>query len=128
MTTQITHNIKISVRTRFQEEHSSPNQRHYLFSYHIIIENNSEYTIQLLRRHWHIFDSSGEYREVEGEGVVGEQPILASGEVYQYESACNLSTEIGKMYGTYLMERKIDGTQFNVDIPEFELIVPSKMN
>jgi len=128
MTTQITHNIKISVRTKFQDGHSSPNQNHYLFSYRIIIENNSEFTIQLLRRHWHIFDSCGEYRDVEGEGVVGEQPVLAPGEVYQYESACNLATEIGKMKGTYLMERKIDGVRFNVDIPEFELIAPFKLN
>lgn len=128
MVTQTTHNVTITVKTTFQEEYSSPGHRHYLFSYQITIENNSEYTVQLQRRHWHIFDSSYEYREVEGEGVVGQQPVLAPGESYNYESACNLTTDIGKMHGTYLMERKIDGHKFSVEIPEFHLVAPFKMN
>lgn len=128
MVTQVTHGIRISVYTEYQESYSRPDQRHFLFLYRISIENTSEFTVQLMRRHWHIFDSSGEFREVEGDGVVGEQPVLAPGEVYEYESACNLSTDMGKMYGTYLMERQADKLRFNVNIPEFELIVPNRLN
>lgn len=128
MVTQVTHGIRISVRTEYQESYSRPDQRHFLFSYRISIENNSDFTVQLQRRHWHIFDSSGEFREVEGEGVVGQQPVLAPGEVYEYESACNLTTDMGKMYGTYLMERQADKLRFSVNIPEFELIVPHRLN
>jgi ApaG protein len=128
MVTQVTHGIRISVHTEYQEAYSRPDQRHYLFLYRISIENRSEYTVQLQRRHWHIFDSSGEFREVEGEGVIGQQPVLQPGEVYEYESACNLNTDMGKMYGPYLMERQVDKLRFNVNIPEFELIVPHRMN
>ena len=128
MVTLLTHGIKISVQTNYQEDYSKPEQQLFLFSYSITIENKSEFVVQLLRRHWYIFDSSGEYREVEGEGVIGETPILYSGDVYKYESTCNLTTEIGKMKGTYLMERKKDKIHFKVQIPDFELIVPHRLN
>ena len=81
-----------------------------------------------MRRKWLIFDSNGTQREVEGEGVVGVQPIIEPGETYQYVSGCNLKTEIGSMKGHYEMLRLIDETMFNVDIPEFQLIVPYKLN
>ena len=126
--TQVTHGIKISVETKFQSEHSVAEHRHFLFSYRITIENNSDYTVQLLSRHWDIFDSNSENSEVDGEGVIGEQPVLESGEIFEYESACGLTTDIGKMRGTYLMERKIDKARFYVTIPEFELIVPQRLN
>ena len=126
--TQVTHGIKISVETKFQSEHSVIEHHHYLFSYHITIENNSEYTVQLISRHWNIFDSNGEHSQVDGDGVIGEQPILEPGESFEYESACSLTTEIGRMSGTYLMERKIDKARFQVTIPEFELIVPQRLN
>ena len=128
MVTLVTHGIKISVLTDYQEEYSKPEQLFYLFSYRISIENKSEFAVQLLRRHWHIFDSSGEYREVEGEGVIGEKPKLYPAEIYDYESTCNLSSEIGKMKGTYLMERQTDKALFKIRIPEFELIVPHRLN
>ncbi len=126
--TQVTHGIKISVETKFQSEHSDAEHRHFLFSYRISIENKSDYTVQLLSRHWDIFDSNSEHSEVDGEGVVGEQPVLEPGEIFEYESACGLTTDIGKMRGSYLMERKIDKSQFYVTIPEFELIVPQRLN
>ena len=94
----------------------------------ITITNNSDYSIRLTRRHWFIIDSNSTNREVEGDGVVGEQPIIGTGESYQYVSGCNLDSEIGKMYGTYLMERLIDKKQFYVRIPEFQMIVPYKLN
>ena len=128
MVTSVTQGIKISVRTQFQDLYSKPDQGHYLFTYKITIENTSEYTVKLMRRHWMIFDSCGEHREVEGEGVVGQQPVLMPGDIYEYESACNLSTEIGKMEGTYTMERTIDKLQFKVSIPEFELMTSSRLN
>ena len=126
--TQVTHGIKITVETMFRSDHSVAEQRHYLFSYTIVIENNSEYTVQLISRHWDIFDSSSDHSEVDGEGVVGEQPVLESGETFEYESACSLTTDVGSMRGTYLMERKIDGARFYVTIPEFELVVPQRLN
>jgi ApaG protein len=126
--TQVTHGIRISVETRFQNEHSVAEHRHFLFTYRITIENKSDFTVQLISRHWVIFDSSSEYSEVDGEGVVGEQPVLEPGEIFEYESACSLTTDMGKMKGTYLMERKIDKARFKVQIPEFELIVTHRLN
>jgi len=128
MVTQITDGVKITVETTYQPESSSPLQAHYVFTYCIKIENNSNFTIQLLRRHWHIYDSKGVVREVQGEGIVGQQPILESGDIHEYVSGCNLKTEIGKMKGTYLMERVLDGSRFKVNIPEFVMIVPFKLN
>lgn len=128
MVTQITDGVKISVESTFQPGYSNADQNHYVFSYDIVIENNSEYTLQLLRRHWFIFDSNGETKEVEGEGVIGQQPVLEPGQSHRYVSGCNLRTNMGKMYGTYLMERQIDGFRFEVQIPEFHLIVPYRLN
>lgn len=124
----ITKGIKISVETEYQPEYSSPSNMHFVFAYKIFIENNSEFTVQLLKRHWFIYDADGSFREVEGEGVVGQQPILESGEVHSYISGCNLKSSIGKMKGTYTMERLIDGKQFEVEIPEFVLIPPYRLN
>ncbi|MEO1655134.1 MAG: Co2+/Mg2+ efflux protein ApaG [Bacteroidota bacterium] len=128
MITQITDGIKVSVLTGYQKEYSSPAQSHYVFTYKISIENCSSYTIQLLKRHWFIHDVNGFVKEVEGEGVVGKQPILEPGEIHQYVSGCNLRTGIGKMRGTYLMERIYDGKHFEVFIPEFTLMVPFLCN
>ncbi len=99
-----------------------------MFAYRIVIQNMSDDAIRLMRRKWLIFDSNGTQREVEGEGVVGVQPIIEPGETYQYVSGCNLKTEIGSMKGHYQMLRLNDEVLFNVDIPEFELIVPYKLN
>jgi ApaG protein len=128
MITSVTQGIKITVRATFQEGYSRPDEDHFLFTYRITIENTSEYTVQLMRRHWFIYDSSGEHREVEGEGVVGQQPILMPGDVYEYESACNLTTDMGTMHGTYTMERQVDKLRFLVNIPEFEMIIPARLN
>jgi ApaG protein len=128
MVTQVTQGIRITVETVFREDQSRPDLGDYLFTYRISIENKSEITVQLLRRHWFIFDSNGEHQEVEGEGVVGQQPILHPGDVYEYESACNLQTDMGSMLGTYTMQRQMDGLQFRVQIPRFELITPQRLN
>ena len=119
MKTKSTAGIKVSIETFYQSKYSDPLASHYFFAYQITIDNASDYTVQLKKRHWYIFDSIGIKSEVEGDGVVGEQPILAPGQSYQYVSGCNLTTAIGKMHGIYLMERAIDGKLFNVKIPEF---------
>lgn len=128
MVTEITEGVKISVETEYQPEYSSPSQYHYVFTYRITIENRSENTLQLLRRHWYIHDANTMLREVEGKGVVGQQPVLEPGQVHKYVSGCNLKSGIGKMRGTYLMERVVDGKTFNVVIPEFTMVVPFKYN
>ncbi|MGK7395117.1 MAG: Co2+/Mg2+ efflux protein ApaG [Candidatus Cyclobacteriaceae bacterium M3_2C_046] len=128
MVTAITEGIKVTVETEYQPEYSSPRQFHYVFTYRITIENKSEFTIQLLSRHWFIHDANSVVREVEGEGVVGQQPTLESGQVHQYVSGCNLKSGMGKMKGTYLMERVVDGKKFKVTIPEFSMIVPYRLN
>lgn len=128
MVTATTEGVRISVLTEHQPDQSSAAQRHFAFAYRIRIENKSENTVQLLRRHWTIYDSNGTVREVEGEGVVGQQPILEPGEAHEYVSGCNLKTTMGKMVGTYLMERIIDGKRFRVTVPEFLLVVPYRLN
>ncbi len=128
MVTRITKGIRISVTFSYQELYSRPESRHFFFSYKIRIENTSNHTVQLMRRHWMIFDSATPKQEVEGEGVVGQQPILHSGETYEYESACNLTSEIGSMHGTYLFKSVSDDTYFKVAIPRFELITPYRQN
>lgn len=128
MVTAITQGVKISVDTVYQDEYSNPDKEHFMFAYQISVENLTEYTIQLMRRQWFIFDSCGTRREVEGEGVIGLQPIIEPGESYSYVSGCNLTTDMGSMAGNYLMNRTVDDSEFTVDIPEFQLIVPYRLN
>ncbi|MGO1596559.1 MAG: Co2+/Mg2+ efflux protein ApaG [Sphingobacterium sp.] len=128
MTTQITSGIKISVISRFQSEYSNPDSEHFMFAYRITIENLSEYTIQLVRRHWNIYDSIGVNKQVDGDGVVGEQPVLAPGDIHQYMSGCNLKSDIGFMEGYYEMIREFDNSIFHVHIPRFHLIADYRLN
>lgn len=128
MDTQITQGVKISVETFYQPEYSNPINAEYMFAYQVTIENVSNNTVKLLRRKWYIYDSNGVVRQVEGEGVVGRQPVLKPGEQHQYLSGCNLRTEMGKMEGYYTMERQSDEQHFTVTIPEFQLIAPPKLN
>ncbi len=128
MIVKITDGVKVSVETLYQAEYSNPANEHYMFAYKIKIENLGDFSVQLLTRHWDIFDSNGNHREVEGEGVVGLQPIIEPGEWHEYVSGCNLQTEMGSMKGTYEMLRLSDQTELIVNIPEFALIVPYKMN
>lgn len=128
MISKISEGIEITVETFYQSDYSNPMKGEFMFAYRITIENHNKFTVKLLRRKWNIFDSNAEHREVEGEGVVGVQPILSSGESYQYVSGCNLKTELGKMYGYYEMENQNNKQIFSVKIPAFELIAPSKLN
>ncbi|NQY08743.1 MAG: Co2+/Mg2+ efflux protein ApaG [Flavobacteriales bacterium] len=124
----LTKGVKVSVQTKFDERNSYPDKAYYIFHYEITIENQNDFTVQLLRRHWYIHDSSREHREVEGKGVVGQQPVLKPGVVYTYQSSCNITTDLGNMKGRYMMARTDDKTMFEVEVPQFELIVPQKLN
>ena len=128
MNSKISENVEVRVETFYQQDYSNPVQSEYMFAYRITIENHNSFAVKLLSRHWHIFDSSGSYREVEGEGVVGMQPVIHPGEDYQYVSGCNLHTEMGRMHGTYLMENQDNQQLFEVSIPPFEMIAPFKNN
>lgn len=130
MVQQVTEGVSISVETFYQETQSDPQKGEYLHAYRITIENLSSNPVQLISRHWHISDAyfGSVIREVEGDGVVGEQPIIQPGESYQYISAANLRSETGKMYGTYEMENLFSKKRFTVNIPEFQLVAPFKLN
>jgi len=128
MVSRVTEGVKVSVESFYQPDYSNPLNSEFMFAYRITIENSNGFPVKLLRREWHIFDSNADQREVEGDGVVGIQPQINPGEHYQYISGCNLKTEMGKMYGTYLMENIHTKKQFKVTIPVFDLIVPFKMN
>ncbi len=99
-----------------------------MHAHRITVENLGMETVQLLERHWYIWDSSGVLREVQGDGVVGRQPVLPPKEYYQYVSGCPLTTDMGKMYGSYLMKRLSDDSTFEVEIPAFYLLPPFKLN
>ena len=99
MHTKITQGVKVSVETFYQTDYSRPDINEYNFAYRITIENLSENTVMLMRRHWHIYDSNGVWREVEGEGVIGQQPVIEPGQKHVYVSGCGLKSEIGKMHG-----------------------------
>lgn len=122
-----TYGVKVTVESRYVPEQSQPRASHYVFAYHIRIENQGTETVQLRSRHWYITDGLGEVREVEGEGVVGQKPVLAPGEGFDYTSGASLPTQRGTMKGTYRMVRT-DGTWFDAEIAEFSLELPYSLN
>lgn len=125
---KVSNGIRISVRVSFKDEYSEPENNYYVFFYRITIENHNNFEVQLVRRHWDIFDSNGIKTIVEGEGVVGEKPFLAPGELYSYESACNLESGMGRMGGYYQFMRTENGVLFQAEIPEFVMEVPYLLN
>ena len=114
-----TKGIKIEVQTKYLEEYSKPAHYHYLFCYKVIITNESDATVQLLRRHWIIIDSNSVKNEVEGPGVIGKQPILEPGESHEYYSFSPLETDFGTMEGSYTFSS--EGKEFEAAIPKFFL-------
>jgi ApaG protein len=128
MITLTTNGVSVSVNTDYQEDYSNPSQKHFVFTYRIRIENHSDYTVQLMRRRWLIMDADGSLKEVDGEGVVGQQPVLEPGESHEYVSGCNLRAGMGLMQGYYTMQRMMDGKNFDVAIPEFHLFAPYLLN
>ena len=128
MNSKISEGVQVSVETFYQQDYSNPLQSEFMFAYRITIENHNPFPVKLHSRHWYIFDSSGSHREVEGEGVVGMQPVINAGDEYQYVSGCNLHSEIGRMHGTYLMENIHTRQLFEVKIPAFDMVTPFKYN
>lgn len=124
----LTPQFTIMVKVSYNEAESRPDSDYHFFAYKISITNNSGFPAQLMSRHWIITDSHGRVEEVRGAGVVGLQPRLASGQSFEYESVCPLSTSFGTMRGSYHMVAEQDGTQFDIEIPEFYLIAPHSLH
>ncbi|MCB0760457.1 MAG: Co2+/Mg2+ efflux protein ApaG [Flavobacteriales bacterium] len=116
------------MRTRFEPGISNPLRNNYMYSYTILIENNNDFPVQLMRRHWTIIDANGHNRQVEGPGVIGIQPVILPGASHTYSSTTSLPTLKGVMYGTYLMKKLDYSQEFRVRIPEFKLRVPYQLN
>ncbi len=123
---QTTRGVTIRVAPQYLEEQSAPEAGQFMWAYTVTIANDGPETVQLLRRHWIITDALGRTQEVEGEGVVGEQPLLRPGEEFEYTSGAPLPTATGFMGGSYLM-RTQDGEDFRAAIPSFSLDSPHAM-
>lgn len=119
--------FEITPQVRYVAAESKPEAGYHFFTYKIIIKNKSSLPVQLMSRHWIISDASGHSEEVRGAGVVGLQPKIQPGECFEYDSACPLATSSGSMRGSYQMVAD-DGTQFDVEIPEFYLIAPCALH
>ena len=125
---QITKGIKISIKTTFNGLIYRGYQQYYSFSYYVSIENNSKETVKLLERFWTIFDSLNNTEYVEGEGVVGETPVLNPNEIYNYKSNCFLLSTTGAMKGDYKMINFDTLEEFLVTIPTFQLTTTPTLN
>jgi ApaG protein len=125
MYSETTRSIKITVRPFYLDQHSSPADNHYVWAYHVRIENEGAETVQLRNRHWRITDGLGRLQEVRGPGVVGEQPVLGPGESFEYTSSCPLATPSGFMVGDYEMETR-GGENFLARVPAFSLDTPQQ--
>jgi ApaG protein len=119
----VTRGITVRVRPTYLPDQSEPDERRWVWAYTIELENHGVVQVQLLSRHWVITDAAGRIEEVEGPGVVGEQPVLQPGASFSYTSGCPLPTPSGTMVGTYTMTTEA-GARFEIDIPAFSLDLP----
>jgi len=120
-------NVDIAVETAYLPDQSDPDAKRFVFSYHITITNRNEQPVQLLTRRWMIVDGNEQVQEVEGEGVVGEQPVIAPDESYSYTSGTVLATSVGSMQGQYQMQAD-DGQTFVAPIDAFTLAKPNALH
>jgi len=127
MSDATTNNIRVEVLSQYSAENSRPHEDVWIFEYTVRITNQGSETVQLLRRHWIITDAFEQIKEVEGPGVVGEQPVIAPGESFQYSSWCPLKTPLGMMRGTYQMVRS-SGEGFDIEIAPFALKAKYRVN
>jgi len=123
----VTRGVRIQVSVEFVPEHSTPEENLFFFAYGIRITNMGSETVQLLRRHWRITDAFGRTEIVEGPGVVGQQPVLQAGGVFEYTSFCPLATALGTMEGRYTMVTA-GGERFEAMIRPFSLQAPQAVN
>ena len=119
-----TNGVTVRVSVSYLPEQSEPRRGRWFWAYHVRIENEGVLAVQLLTRRWVITDGRGARHSVEGEGVVGEQPLIQPGGSFDYVSGCPLATPSGAMQGTYRMVGE-DGTSFDVEIPRFALFAPT---
>ena len=119
----VTHDIQVTVLPNFLAEQSDASENRYVWSYTIEVANLGSATVQLMSRHWIITDANGRREDVKGPGVVGEQPILRSGDAFRYTSGCPLTTPSGIMVGTFRMVDE-NGRSFDIDVPAFSLDSP----
>ena len=119
-----TRGVTVRVAVSYLPEQSEPQRGRWFWAYHIRIENDGPFTVQLLTRQWIITDGRGHQHSVEGEGVVGEQPMIAPGGSFDYVSGCPLTTPTGSMEGSYQMVGE-DGSAFDAVIPKFALMAPA---
>ncbi|MHA1113549.1 MAG: Co2+/Mg2+ efflux protein ApaG [Alphaproteobacteria bacterium] len=126
MYSSITRSIQVTVEPVYLEDQSSPEDGHYVWAYHVSIENQGGETVQLRKRYWRITDSGGRCQEVRGAGVVGEKPTLRPGESFEYTSGTPLGTPSGIMEGRYEMFNST-GESFEVTIPAFSLDSPHEL-
>ena len=122
-----TDGVTVRVSVSYLPEQSEPERGRWFWAYHIRLENEGADTVQLLTRHWVITDGRGARHSVEGEGVVGEQPVIEPGASFDYVSGCPLATPSGAMQGNYRMVRE-DGAVFDVEIPRFSLFAPAVLH
>jgi ApaG protein len=127
MSDTTTQGIRIQVESLYDEDRSAPQENYYFFAYRVRISNVGEETAQLLSRVWIITDATGDQQQVQGPGVVGEQPVLAPGEEFEYMSFCPISTPVGSMHGSFQMVRE-NGDMFDATIAPFSLAVPHSVN
>jgi ApaG protein len=120
----VTGDVVVRVRPEYLPDQSEPDERRWVWAYHIEVENRGPATVQLLARRWLITDAAGRTEEVKGLGVVGEQPVLRPGQSFRYTSGCPLPTSSGVMRGSYRMVAEANG-QFDVEIPAFSLDLPN---
>ena len=120
---EITEKIKITVKPEFLDEHSDPDEKRFIWAYHVKIENCGDDTVKLVSRSWTITDAMGRVQEVNGSGGVGENPTLAPGGSFEYTSGTPLNTPSGFMMGSYKM-KKNNGSFFKAQIPAFSLDSP----
>jgi len=123
----VTRGVRVSVESQYVEERSQPDNHVWLFSYHVQIANEGDETVQLVSRHWIITSGTGQVEEVQGEGVIGKQPVLAPGEAFEYTSFCSLRTPFGIMHGTYQMTNA-RGERFDAEIAPFQLGEPGTVH
>ncbi|HEY9422718.1 MAG TPA: Co2+/Mg2+ efflux protein ApaG [Thermoanaerobaculia bacterium] len=127
MSDTMTRGIRVQVQSFYDEERSSPQESYYFFSYRVRISNEGGRTAQLVSREWIITDGNGDAQRVQGPGVVGEQPVLAPGDEFEYTSFCPLPTPVGSMQGSYRMVLE-NGESFDADIAPFSLAAPHAVN
>ncbi len=128
MVSQITKGIKISVQTRFEGSYFKNHKIHFAFSYTITIDNQSKDMVQLISRHWQVFDALSSEEIVDGEGVVGKKPVIKPGESHSYTSGSLLTSPLGAMKGYFTMINFTSTRKFKVTIPNFKLSAPFALN